>query len=103
MGFLSIFTAKAPNPQLGKLPSGTFTVDAQCHIVSSTVPQSVPAAQVKEVGAQVLGIFESGRRAQMQFSELVIQYEAFKITARELRGGAIVFMTPRSLQSTSKP
>jgi len=37
----------------------------------------------------------------LQFSELIVQYAAFKITAREMRGGAIIFLSPRALQSVA--
>ena len=102
MGFLTTFIS-APKPELRRLPSGTFTIDADCRIVSSTVPGSVPESQVKDIGQQVLAIFEGARQANLQFSELVVQYAAFKITAREMRGGAIIFLSPRSLQSVAKP
>lgn len=97
MGFLSRF--KETKAEVKRLPSGTFTVDADCHIVSSTVPRTVPEALVKEIGRHILAIFAGARQANLQFSELVVQYAAFKITAREMRGGAIVFLSPRTLQS----
>jgi hypothetical protein len=97
MGFLS--KSKAGRPDLKRLPTGTFTVDAQGRIVSSTVPHTVPEAQVKEIGRQILAVFQGARGANLQFSEMVVQYAAFKITAREMRGGAIIFLVPRAIQS----
>ncbi|MGD0816627.1 MAG: hypothetical protein ABSA83_23805 [Verrucomicrobiota bacterium] len=102
MGFLTPFQ-KAPKPDVKRLPTGTFTVDAECRIVSSTVPGWVPEAQVRSVGRQVLAIFEGARKANLQFSELVVQYAAFKITARQMRGGAIIFFSPRVMQSVPMP
>jgi hypothetical protein len=102
MGFLTNLI-KRPRPELKRLPSGTFTIDADCRIVSSTVPGSVSEALVKDIGQQVLGIFEGARQANLQFSELVVQYAAFKITAREMRGGAIIFLSPKGLQSVATP
>jgi hypothetical protein len=102
MGFLTQFN-KAPKPDLKRLPTGTFTVDADCRVVSSTVPGTVPEAQVRDIGRQILAIFEGARHANLQFAELVVQYAAFKITAREMRGGAIIFLSPRALQSAPKP
>src|SRR5580698_3739114 len=101
MGLLTIF--KTPKAGLRRLPSGTFTVDADCRIVSSTVPGSVSEAQVKDIGHQILTIFKGARDANLQFSELVVQYAAFKITARAMRGGAIVFLSPKIVQSAVKP
>lgn len=83
---------------LKRLPTGTFTVDAHGDVVSSTVPQAVPAALVREIGQHVVATFEGARQAQLSFSELVMQYSAFKITAREMRGGAIIFLSPKALQ-----
>ena len=101
MGFLTLFR-KVPRPELRRLPTGTFTLDAHCRVVSSTVPSWVPEAQVGEIGRQVLAIFAGARKANLQFSELVVQYAAFKITARQMRGGAIVFLSPRVLQTAGR-
>jgi hypothetical protein len=100
MGFLS---GKKPKPELKRLPTGTFTVDADCRVVSSTVPGHVSEAQVRDIGKHVLAIFADARAASIPFNELIIQYAAFKITAREMRGGAIVFLSPKALQSVAMP
>ena len=102
MGFLTK-SNKVPNPELKRLPTGTFTIDADCRIVSSTVPGRVPEAQVRDIGRQVLAVFEGARNAGLPFAELVVQYAAFKITARQMRGGAIIFLSPRALQSVPMP
>jgi hypothetical protein len=102
MGLLTNIN-KAPKPELKRLPTGTFTIDADGRIVSSTVPSRVPEAQMRDIGRQVLAIFEEARNASLQFSELVVQYAAFKITARQMRGGAIIFLSPRTLQSVPIP
>ena len=102
MGILTKFN-KPPKPELKRLPTGTFTIDADCRIVSSTVPSRVPEAQVRDIGRQVLAIFKGARNANLQFAELVVQYAAFKITARQMRGGAIIFLSPKVLQSVPMP
>ncbi len=81
--------------ELQRLPTGAFTVDAQGHVVSSTVPQAVPAALVRDIGQCVVAVFQGARKANLAFSELVAQYASFKITAREMRGGAIIFLSPK--------
>ncbi len=100
MGFL---TRRSSKSDLHQLPSGTFTVDPQGHLVSSTVPQWVPEAQILEIGRDVLAIFKGAAAARLHFSELKVQYEAFRITAREMRGGAVIFLTPKSVQSMARP
>ena len=98
MGFLTRLT---PKSGLHRLPSGAFTVDPRGNIVSSTVPQWVPEAQVREIGQQILAVFKAAAAARLQFSEMKVQYAAFKITARELRGGAMIFLSPRTLQAVA--
>jgi hypothetical protein len=78
-----------------RLPTGSFTVDARGQVVSSTVPQAVPLALVREIGQCVVAVFEGARKANLSISEMVAQYASFKITAREMRGGAIIFLSPK--------
>jgi hypothetical protein len=99
MGFLTKLT---PKSGLHRLPSGTFTVDPNGEIVSSTVPQWVPEAQVEEIGREILAVFRAAGEAHLQFSEMKVQYEAFKITAREMRGGAIIYLSPKTMQGVAK-
>jgi hypothetical protein len=98
MGFLN----KNANPELKRLPSGTCTVDAEGTVISSTVPQYIPLPLLEEIGRQVVAIFREARDARAGFSELVVQYAAFKITAREMRGGAIIFLSPKVPQLVSR-
>lgn len=97
MGFLNIFSK--PAPKLAALPSGSFTVDALGRVLASTLPNTFSAAHVFEISSTVLGIFSSARHASLPLSELIIRYGGFKITARELRGGAIIFLKPKGLQA----
>jgi hypothetical protein len=80
---------------LRRLPSGAFTVDAQGNLVSSTVPQWVPEALVVQTGRQILAVFKGAAAVRLRCSELRVHYAAFRITAREMRGGAIVFLSPK--------
>jgi hypothetical protein len=92
---MGILTKKTPR-EPSRLPTGTFTVDAQGQVVSSTVPQSVPAELVQEIGEAVVSVFQGARKANVAFSEMVAQYATFKITAREMRGGAIIFLSAKA-------
>jgi len=78
-----------------RLPTGAFTVDAQGNLVSSTVPQWVPEALVVQIGQQILAVFRGAAAVRLPFFELRVHYAAFRITAREMRGGAIVFLSPK--------
>jgi hypothetical protein len=93
MGFLSIFSKPSPGVQV--LPSGTLTVDRNNQILATTVSSSCPPQVLQEIGDQVLGLFRQARKAQLPLSEMTLHFSSLKITARELRGGAIIFLAPK--------
>ena len=97
MGLLSLFARSAPT--LLRLPSGSFTVDREGCVLMGTLPSSFPVSLVKDIARQVLGAFGEAADAQLPLAELVINYPSLKITARELRGGAIVFLSPQAPSS----
>ena len=96
MDFLNFFSK--PEPKLDRLPEGSFTVDAKGRVLTSTIPQWFAPEQAQEVGRRVLAAFRQARQAQHPLNELVIHYAALKITARELRGGALVFLSARQIE-----
>lgn len=102
MGLLDLFS-KAKQPRLMRLPSGSFTLDADGKIMTSTLPQSFPESRMREIGQQVLESFKAAKQAQMPLSELVVNYSAIKLLARELRGGAMIFLMPHNLNQSTKP
>jgi hypothetical protein len=93
MGFLSLFSKPSPGVQV--LPSGTLTVDRNNQILATTVSSACSAEVLQEIGDQVLTLFRQARKAQLQMSELIIHFPSLKVTARELRGGAIIFLAPK--------
>lgn len=97
MGFLNFKSKSAAN--LMRLPAGCFTVDRSGKVVASTLPQSFPAPLVQEITVQVLATFREAQAAQLPLTELVVHFASLKITAREMRGGAIVFLMPQTLAS----
>ena len=94
MGLLNLFAR--PAPTLMRLPSGSFTVDRDGHVLTSTLPSSFPADLVKDIACQVRAVFSEAAAAQLPLTECVINYPSLKICARELRGGAIVYLAPRA-------
>jgi hypothetical protein len=94
MGLLSLFARSAPT--LVRLPSGSFTVDREGCVLMGTLPSSFPVSLVKDIARKVLGAFGEAADAQLPLAELVINYPSLKITARELRGGAVIFLSPRA-------
>ena len=100
MGLLTLF-ARPGGPGLMHLPSGSFTLDREGQVMTSTLPQSFPAAEIRDIGRTVLTAFRHAREAQLPLSEIIVHYAALKLLARELRGGAIVFLMPHSLGEKS--
>jgi len=79
-----------------QLPAGTVTVDRQGQVVTSTVSSVIPLAQLEAVGRDVLELFREARVAQSPLAEVSLHFVSLRITARELRGGAIIFLFPQS-------
>jgi hypothetical protein len=94
MGLLS-FLSK-PAPTLARLPSGSLTVDSEGCLLASTVSSSFPGEVIDDIAHEVLVAFREASEAQLPLSELCINYPSLKITARELRGGAILFLVPQT-------
>lgn len=93
MGLLN-FLSRSESPSMVPLPSGSFTVDRSGRTVVSTLPSSFPKELMDDIAKQVLATFSDSKEIQLALNELVIHYPSLKIIARELRGGALIFMVP---------
>jgi len=97
MGFLkNIFSSSAAVTQL---PSGSITVNRAGTIVSSTVSSAYPARFLQTVSKEALALLREARAAQLPLAEVSIHFASLRITARELRGGAIIFLFPQTALS----
>jgi hypothetical protein len=100
MGFLKklkrLFRSHAAVHQL---PVGSMTVDRAGQVVTSTVSSVYPRALLREIGHDVLVLFREAREAQMPLAEVSIHFASLRVTARELRGGAIIFLFPQTALS----
>lgn len=83
--------------QPARLPSGSFALDRDGNVVVSTLPQNFPQQDMREIGARVLAFFRGAQQAQMPLQELNVYYPTLKVTARCLRGGALIFLSPQTL------
>jgi hypothetical protein len=97
MGLLSLFAR--PSAQLQPLPRGSFTVDADGRVLASTLPNSVAPTLIRDVTDEILAAFRAAQSSKMPLTEVVVRYSSLKLTARELRGGAIIFLTPVTLSN----
>lgn len=93
MGLLNLFSK--PSPIVRFLPSGSMTIDRNCRVLASTISSTCPPQVVQDIGTLVLRLFSEANKAQMPLSEVTLQFASLQITAKELRGGAIVFLTPK--------
>ena len=103
MGFLKkildLFRSRATVRQL---PVGSLTVDRDGQVVTSTVSSAYPEALLREIGRDVLVLFREARTAQMPLAEISIHFASLDITARELRGGAVIFLIPQTASSPTQ-
>lgn len=95
MGLLSFFS-KPARPLL-QLHSGSFSLDRGGRVLATTLPSSFPPALIVEIGRCVVDTFREAQMAQLPLDQLVVHYPGLSLTAREMRGGALVFLsTPTS-------
>ena len=95
MGFLKKLFSRA-SATVQKLPTGSLTVDRHGEVITSTVSSAYPKKLLREIGREVLLLFRESRAAQMPLGEVSLHYASLRITARELRGGAIIFLFPQT-------
>ncbi|MEI9961904.1 MAG: hypothetical protein WDM76_12455 [Limisphaerales bacterium] len=90
-----------PAPAIQRLPSGSFTVDRQGNLLTSTVASAYPAGLLGEIAHEVLRLFREARTASLPLSEVSLHFADLHITARELQSGALVFLTPQKTFATN--
>ena len=80
-----------------RLPHGAFTLHRGGEIAGSTLPSSFPRVAVAEIGRVVLESFARAQETNLPLTDLYIHYSGLTIIARELRGGALIFLNPATL------
>jgi len=78
-----------------RFPRGSFTVSSAGAIVVSTLPGSFPRHLMEAIGRSVVSALASARDLGTPFSELAADFAGLEIRARDLAGGAIIFVTPQ--------
>ncbi len=96
MGILKPFT-REHKPSVERLPSGCFTLHRGGEIAASTMPGDFPTERMMEIGRAVIEAFRTAQETGLLLTDLHVHYSGLRITARELRGGALVFLTPATL------
>jgi hypothetical protein len=102
MGILNLFAKPSVAAKPETLPQGSFSMDSSGRIVSSTLPQTFPEERMRQIGQIMITVFRSAQERQLPLRELSVQYAGLSLTAREMRGGTMVFFSPRKM-SRSNP
>jgi len=84
---------KAINPV--RFPRGSFTVSSAGTIVVSTLPGAFPMERMEAIGRAVLSALGAARGLGTPLTELAADFAGLEIRARDLSGGAIIFITPQ--------
>ena len=71
-------------------------MDREGRVIASTLPQSFPEEFAAEIGLDVVTTFKDALAARIVLREFIVRYANLKLTARELRGGAIIFLFPQT-------
>ena len=98
MGFLKRFFKSRAVVQ--QLPAGSLTVDREGKVVTSTIASGYPRGLLRDIVRDVLLLFRQAREAQLPLAEFSIHFASLSITAREMRGGAVIFLSPRTAPAT---
>jgi hypothetical protein len=96
MKLLNIFKQEAkPSATPEYLPAGSFTVSRAGQITACTLPSSVPRPFLKQLAGEVVSTMREAQKARMPLAEFTVDFPEFKLAAREMSGGAIIFFIPR--------
>jgi hypothetical protein len=98
MGILKSGLRTPKLPGLARLPSGSFSLHRGGGIAASTLPSTFSPGLILEIGTVVIEAFRRASEAGLPLAELNLHYSGLTIAARELRGGALVFLQPATLQ-----
>lgn len=97
MGLLKPFTRAQKTLRPERLPGGCFTLHRGGDLVASTLPSSFSTAMMIEIGQIVMDSFKQALEANLPLTDMHLHFSGLVITAREMRGGAMVFLQPATL------
>ena len=98
MGIMNWFSKSVPAGR--KLVAGCFTVDRHGDVVTTTFGSEYPRWLLDDTAREVLSLFHGARAARMPLTALDLNFAGLQITAREMQGGAIIFLSPQSSNAT---
>ncbi len=95
MGILRPFNRTTQPVSSARIPSGCFAIHREGGLVSSTLPKTATELLVKDIARTVMDAFANAAKNDLPLTDLHIRYSGLNIVARDLRGGLIIFLTPR--------
>jgi len=100
MGFIKKISQRfRSRAGIQQLPAGSMTVDRDGSVIVTTVSSAYPKVLLEEIGDVVVSLFREARAAQVSLAEISLHFGSLRITAREMRGGAIIYLNPQSAHS----
>ena len=92
---MSFFSSKSSSPEtLAQLPAGSFSVDSSGEILVGTVPSDWLNRHGPPLARVLVSTFAAAEAQACPLAEIVVRFAGLKVTARNLRGGALVFLAP---------
>ena len=95
MGALSFLFNKPAALTPARFPQGSFTVDPTGRVMVSTLPRTFSAEHMNRISQLVLSTLRSARELGVPLGEFTVHFAGLQIRARNLAGGAIIFLTPQ--------
>lgn len=80
-----------------RLPGGCFSLHRGGEIAGSTLPGNFAPEKMAEIGRIVIETFRRAQEANLLLTDLRFHFSGLQISARDLRGGALIFLTPATL------
>ena len=103
MGVLKPFVRTTIPIEASRMPSGCFAVHREGGIICSTLPQWFPQSAAEEIGRTALAAFRLAGETNVIIHDVSIRYSGMSIVARDLRGGALIFLVPNENHFARKP
>ncbi len=83
------------NPSPEHFARGSFTVTKTGSVLVSTLPLNFPLEKMEAIGRLVVFALASAAELGTPLVELAAHYAGLEIRARDLAGGAIVYLNPQ--------
>ena len=95
MSFFTQFFIRPYKHPLVQPPAGSFLMDQQGRVLSSTLPAKFSKEMVEAIATPVLEAFKQARTGRFELNELVVHYSTFKLQASQWRKGTMVYLIPQ--------